>query len=186
MKNIMLLVLVLCLPVLCLPVTYTSAARDPQVFTTEPGNLYINDVLMKTPDSAQVDGITLFPLRSAFESLGANVLWIEESNEVAIEYLGEFYLLAVLHYDGDADYPTQYFSIKNVNTNAPINLTSMTPTGGGQIINNRIFLYQEGATLLLHALDCTIEFENESRTIRINQISTESSSPSSTNSSRPH
>lgn len=134
--------------------------------TWKNGSLYVNDNLIETTDSVWFDGeIVLLPFRTIIESLSGVVSWYPETENIIV-YLDEvWYWCYIKTYN--PDYVPEYFFVMNLNDKEDVYLTPMSSGGAFEMINDRVYLYEEGGTLLFEALGCTVEIDKENYVVRI-------------------
>lgn len=128
--------------------------------------IYVNGVAVESNSEIQArTQDMLIPLRTIFESLGATVIWQEETENILIKYNNESYLCYTS--SPNSLYPTKYLYVKNLRTNKNIYLTSMSYGGAYCIINDRTYLYSDTGKRLLEAMGCKVEFELNTRIFKI-------------------
>ena len=150
---------------------------------TKTDIFYVNDVAIESKldlsngiyqdgvfveSESEIDWCTrdmLIPLRKVFETLGAKVIWQEETKDVLIEYNNQTYLCTT--FSPNPSFPTKYFYVDNLQTNESIFLTSMSFGGAYCMINNQTYLYADTAKRLFEAVGCKVECEYDTRTFKI-------------------
>lgn len=137
-----------------------------ETFHIKQGNLYVNNQLIESEDTIiYKESAILFPLRTILESLGANVVWDQKTEDIYVEYKNKNYICSFEQLN--PDYYKKYFFIKNVETNQYIYLNPMGMSGAFEMINDRTYLYRDTAERLLKALGCSVEIDEENHVVRI-------------------
>lgn len=128
-------------------------------------DLYVNNQYVESNNTVIIrDSIMLFPFRTIFESLGANVSWDESSRNTFLEYNGNNYICYIKEPNPGH---SKYFYVKNSKTNSNIYLTSMSMGGAFDIIDDYTYLYRETAEYLLCALECSVAIDEITKTVYI-------------------
>ena len=144
------------------------------------GKLYINGKLIESDAPVKFlladDGVTVvgacFPFRTIMEGLGATVVWVEETENILIEYdryyFIDYYIAFIECLTEPSDYPQNYkFYITNYKTGEEFKLSPMGGDGGYLEVNDRIYLFQYSGEYLLQELGCQYEIDKEAKTIWI-------------------
>ena len=129
--------------------------QDKRLYT-----LYINDSIVGNIEQ------DLFPLREVFESLGATVTWLEDTEKVRIEYKDKCYLCEMV-VPNDM-FPEQvYIIIIDEQTEKYLQLNPMAGIGGFEMIDDRICLYGETMEYLIKNVGGQMYVDDDSRIAKI-------------------
>lgn len=136
-----------------------------ETFHIKQGNLYVNNQLIESEDTIiYKESAILFPLRTILESLGANVVWDQKTEDIYVEYKNKEYICFIG--EPNPGY-SKHFYVKNIKTNQYIYLNPMGMSGAFEMINDRTYLYRDTAERLLKALGCSVEIDEENHVVRI-------------------
>lgn len=133
----------------------------------ENGELYVNEKPVETENTVKfMEGQALFPLRTIYEALGAQINWYDEIREMAIHYNGDVYIGYFASINPDR---TPVICVRDRQTGKELLLASMTYFGGIYTINNSVYLYEEAGKLLFEQMNCTVNIDKEKHILRINK-----------------
>lgn len=158
MKNV-------CIVLIALALYSSFGMISAEDIIMDKGYLYVNGTFIESEDTIQITNQEiLFPLRTIFEALGATVIWQKETGNILIKYNEESFICYIR--EPNPGY-TKYFYVKKESTNEYIYLTNMSAGGAYCILNDRTYLYQETGKRLFEALECHVEIETDTHTVKI-------------------
>lgn len=138
------------------------------------GEIYINNICVDNEKSVlfRDNEVVMIPLRKTFELLGAKVIWNENNEKTYIEYFGKNYVCKFIT-------PNEFFpqnkyivitDIAHENSDIDsdyIQLNSMCSFGAYQIINDRIYMYEEAFKRLLNEFGYILDIDLNRKNINI-------------------
>lgn len=128
--------------------------------------IFFNDKIIENNGAISYLNETLFPFRTIFEELGAQVIWMEETNDVQIIYKGKSYLCE--RKAPNDKFPENIFLyVKDEQNDRYIYLNPMGFAGNFQIINDRIYLSEDTGKRLFETFGCKVSIDSELKKVSI-------------------
>lgn len=172
--------LLICLSVVIGITSIVSFGTNVEGEMVDKGKIFINDVEIediflikedfvwkRTMENRMVQTDTVveiayLPFRAIFEALGATVDWETETNNIIINYLGEFYIC-----EFDEFIKISNENISNGALGTYLRLHPMASGGTYEMINDTIYLLQDTGQRLYEALGCSVEIDLPNRVLKI-------------------
>lgn len=111
------------------------------------------------------DNQVLFPLRTIYEALGADIVWYDELHEMAINYDGTTYM-AYMSFVSNDNIPIIRFRYLE-NGNDLLLISPLSRYCRYCNINGSIFIYEDSGRVLFEKMGCNVEIDQQNHILKI-------------------